>query len=67
MYIISSFISALKVLIFYLNPFLVAVPLDDPVDVDAGDVDVLFSKGPDIHHLLHLHRDTESDELHIHL
>ncbi|TNN64487.1 hypothetical protein EYF80_025235 [Liparis tanakae] len=33
-------------------------PLDNPVDVDAGDVDVLFGKGPHLHHLLHLHGDT---------
>lgn len=50
---------ALKGLVLYLNPFLVAGSLDNPVDVDAGYVDVLFSKGPNIHHLLHLHRDTE--------
>lgn len=43
----------------YLNPFLVTASLDDPVDVDAGYVDVLFSKGPNIHHFLYLHRDRD--------
>lgn len=43
----------------YLNPFLIAGSLDNPVDVDAGYVDVFFSKGPNIHNLLHLHTDTE--------
>lgn len=45
-------------LVLYLNPFFVAGSLDNPVDVDAGYVDVLFSKGPHLHHLLHLHGDT---------
>lgn len=44
--------------VWYLDPFFVAGSLDDPLDVDAGYVDVLFSEGPNIHHLLHLHRDT---------
>lgn len=48
-----------KGLVLYLNPFFVASSLDNPVDVDAGYVDVLFCKGPNIHHLLHLRRDTE--------
>lgn len=56
MYNLSLFIQALKGHVLYLNPFLVAGSLDNPVDVDAGYVDVLFSKGPDIHHLLHLQR-----------
>lgn len=48
-----------RCLVLYLNPFLVAVSLDNPVDVDAGYVDVLFSEGPNIHHFFHLHRDIE--------
>lgn len=43
----------------YLNPFLIAGSLDNSVDVDAGYVDVLFSKGSNVHHLFHLHRDAE--------
>lgn len=43
--------------LLYLDPLLVAGSLDDPVDIDAGYVDVLCSKGPNIHHLFHLHRD----------
>lgn len=46
-------------LALYLNPFLVACSLDNPVDVDARYVDVLFGEGPNIHHLLHLRRHTE--------
>lgn len=40
--------------VLYLNPFLIAGSLDNPMDVDAGYVDVLCSKGPNIYHLLHL-------------
>lgn len=50
---------ALKDLVLYLNPFLIAGSLDNSVDVDAGYVDVLFSKGSNVHHLFHLHRDAE--------
>lgn len=55
--------------VLYLDPFFVAASLDDPVDVDARYVDVLFGEGADVHHLLHLHRDTEieRDERRLHL
>lgn len=59
MRILSVFMPALKDLVLYLNPFLIAGSLDNSVDVDAGYVDVLFSKGSNIHHLFHLHRDAE--------
>lgn len=52
-------------LLLYLNPFFVAVSLDNPMDIDAGYVDVLCSKVPNIHHLLHLQR-IKSDELSLH-
>lgn len=45
--------------IFYLNPFLIAASLDNPVHIDTGDVDVLRGKRPDVHHLLHLSKDAE--------
>lgn len=38
----------------HLDPFLVAITLDDPVDVDAGDVDVLCCKCAHVYNLLHL-------------
>lgn len=44
---------------FYLDPFLIAASLDDSVDIDTGDVDVLCSKSPHVHHLLNLHGDAE--------
>lgn len=47
---------ALNELLLYLNPFLKAGSLDNSVDVDAGYMDVLFSKGSNIHQLFHLHR-----------
>lgn len=53
------FMQAVKGLVLYLNPFLEAGSLDNPVDIDAGYVDVLCSEGPNIHYLLHLHTDTE--------
>lgn len=43
----------------YLNPFFIAISLDNPVHVDAGYVDVLFGKSPNIHHLLHLRREAQ--------
>lgn len=43
----------------YLDPFFVAISLDNPVHVDAGYVDVLFGKSPNIHHLLHLRREAQ--------
>lgn len=46
-------------LVLYLDPFLIAGSLDHPVDVDAGYVDVLFSKSPNIHHFFHLQTDTQ--------
>lgn len=44
--------------VLYLNPLFVAASLDNPVDIDAGYVYVLFGKRSNIHHLLHLHTET---------
>lgn len=62
---IYACIQAFNCVLLYLYSLLVAGSLDYPVDVDAGDVDVLLRKGSHIHHLLHLHRDTQKrqDEL----
>lgn len=46
----------------HLDPFLVAISLDDPVDVDAGDVDVLCCKCAHIYNLLHLTTEHRLDE-----
>lgn len=45
--------------IYYLNPFFIAASLDNSVNIDTGDVDVLCSERPDVHHLLHLCKDAE--------
>lgn len=56
------FIQLSHALVSYLNPLLVAAALDNPVDVDAGYVDVPFSKSSNIHHLLHLHTHRETQK-----
>lgn len=38
----------------YLNPLLVAGPLDDPLDVDVRYMDVFRGDFPNLHNLLHL-------------
>lgn len=51
--------AAERLFTLYLDPFFVAVSLDNSVHVDAGYVDVLFGKSPNIHHLLHLRREAQ--------
>lgn len=38
----------------YLNPLLVAGPLDDPLDIDVRYMDVLWGDFPNLHNLLYL-------------
>lgn len=38
----------------HLNSLLIVVTLDDPVHIDAGDVNVLLGEHPHIHDFLHL-------------
>lgn len=58
MRILQPSMNPLRCLEAHLYPLLVAVSLNDPVDVDTGDVDVLLRKRTHVHHLLHLHRRT---------
>lgn len=38
----------------YLYPLLIDCPLHNPVNIDAGDMDIFWSKGPHIYNLFYL-------------